>query len=944
MGESLESSGNAPRSAEDAGHISAFGDVRFNAHTGELQRDGRVARLTPKAAAVLTALLEGAPGIVTKEQLLNRVWGGRAISDEALTSCILELRRALDDDARNPRYIETRHRRGYRLMVPAIGLAIRGRLVSTEAIASEPVRLVGRAPELAELARCLQRARSGWRQVVFLTGEPGIGKSALANCFLEQLRAEQPVRIAHGQCLDQHGAGEPYLPLIEAVTRLAGQQGGPAVKTIFSAEAPSWAPQMPSLWTRDERKTLEARGQATRERMMREMTVALEAVASDVPLILKLEDIHWSDASTIDWLGHVARRPDPARLMILATFRPADAAAKKANLHALVTELVLHGCCREIELNPLSLEAIESYLKARLGEERVATLSSHLAPLLLDRTGGNPLFMSSIVNQLAHTSWDQPINQLMSIPHDVRRFIDSQIDELGNSDCDLLAAASVVRREFAAAAVAAALNVDVQEIEATCSRLARQGVFIVKGVSTTWPDGTLTERYSFRHDLHRQLLYDRLPATRRALSHARVGRRLEAAWTGQLEAIAAELAEHFELAGELVPAIPHHQRAAAKAMRRGANEEAIEHLRRALKAIEYIPDEAERTRIEVDLRVATGAAFIASKGYVAPEVLEAYTRAELLCDRLGERAEIIPAIWGQWLFWHGRGELGHARRLCARLLSLAESSGDASLMLQAHHANWPTLFLCGELIQAHRHASAGLRLYDPKIHRATASSYGNHDACACAYGTSAMVLGLQGKNEDARATIEAGLRVAMSLDDPFSLALTLYPMTAAAQLIGDVALATTNSEWSVRIAREHGLAQFETQSGALAGWCAVENGERDRGLALLTEATDALRAMQSLGWLSYLLGLLCDARIKAGQPSEAMKAVEEAISLVEVTGERFYSAELYRLRGELLAQASIGQSDEAKAEFNRAVQIAAQQGAVSLERKARDSLRLHRFG
>jgi predicted ATPase len=137
---------------------------------------------------------------------------------------------------------------------------------------------------------------------------------------------------------------------------------------------------MPSLWTRDERKTLEARGQATRERMMRELTAALEAVASDVPLILKLEDIHWSDASTIDWLGHVARRPDPARLMILATFRPADAAARKANLHALATELVLHGCCREIELNPLGLEAIESYLKARLGEEKAATLSSHLAP------------------------------------------------------------------------------------------------------------------------------------------------------------------------------------------------------------------------------------------------------------------------------------------------------------------------------------------------------------------------------------------------------------------------------------------------------------------------------------------------------------------------------------------------------------------------------------
>ena len=170
-------------------------------------------------------------------------------------------------------------------------------------------------------------------------------------------------------------------------------------------------------------------------------------------------------------------------------------AAKNANLHALVTELALHGCCREIELNPLNLKAVESYLKARLGEERAATLSSQLAPLLLDRTGGNPLFMTSIVNQLAHTSWDQPIDQLMAIPHDVRRFIDRQIDELGESDRDLLAVASVVRREFAAAVVAAVLDLDVQTIEAACSRLVRQGVFIVKGGSTSlagWnPDGAL---------------------------------------------------------------------------------------------------------------------------------------------------------------------------------------------------------------------------------------------------------------------------------------------------------------------------------------------------------------------------------------------------------------------------------------------------------------------
>src|SRR5262249_16765939 len=186
------------------------------------------------------------------------------------------------------------------------------------------------------------------------------------------------------------------------------------------------------------------------------------------------------------------------------------------------------------------------------------------------------------------------------------------------------------------------------------------------------------------------------------------------------------------------------------------------------------------------------------------------------------------AIWGQWMFRYARGELGHARRFCARLLGLAESSGDASLMLHAHHAMWPTLFMHGELIQARAHASAGLRLYHPKIHRTAASRYGNHDACTCAYNFSAISLGLQGKYEDARAMIEAGLRVAISLDDPFTLANTLYCTAVAAQLIGDVALATTNSESSARVSTEHGLAVLKIWSEAVAGVCAGADGRGER--------------------------------------------------------------------------------------------------------------------
>jgi predicted ATPase len=474
-----------------------FAKVRFDPRSGELSRAGRTVTLTPRAAAVLSTLARHARQLVTKDELFERVWSGRAVGDDALTSCIQELRSALGDDARHPRYIETHHRRGYRLMVPTDGCRAESGTASTPIEAPAPSAIVGRAAELAELARTFDRARSGQRQIVFLTGEPGIGKTTLANAFVGQIQSVQAAQIAHGQCLDHHGVGEPYLPLIEALTRLATGRDGAAAKSTLTAQAPSWLAQMPSLWTRSERNAVGTRGRATRERMLRELTLAIEAIAADLPLLVKLEDIHWSDASTLDWLAHVARRPEPARLMVLATFRNADPAAAKVGLSALVAELALHGQCKEVALLPLDQSAIESYLQVRLPDGSMR--SPELAPLLLERTGGNPLFLASIVNQLAQRPAVTP-GAVSSIPHDVRRFIDRQIDDLGEDDRTLLMAASVIGRRFATATLAAALDKDVDVVEAACARLARTGVFAGGAGSAAWPDGTRTDLYAFRHD------------------------------------------------------------------------------------------------------------------------------------------------------------------------------------------------------------------------------------------------------------------------------------------------------------------------------------------------------------------------------------------------------------------------------------------------------------
>jgi predicted ATPase len=387
-----------------------------------------------------------------------------------------------------------------------------------------------------------------------------------------------------------------------------------------------------------------------------------------------------------------------------------------------------------------------------------------------------------------------------------------------------------------------------------------------------------------------------------------------------------------------VRAIPHHQCAAAKALRRSASAEASEHLRRALDAVGLIADKVERAKIEVELRVALGATLMTTRGFGAPEVLDAYSRAEALCDRVGERADLFPAIWGQWMFRTGRGETKAGRRLGARLLALADKLDDIGLKIQAHHAMWSTSFVCGELAQARAHADAALALFDPNIHQSMASSYGNHDAGCCARNFSSLALALAGEGESARAMMESSLAAARGLDDPFSLALTLYFTSAAAQLQGDVTFATANSKLSLQMATEHDLAQPKAWSMGVAGWCIAQNGDLEEGLVLATEAIAAMQAIHSRHFLPYLFGLLADVHVKAGHETEAMKAVQDGLATAEGTGECFYSAELLRLRGELLAR-SPDRRTETEASFDAAIRAAQQQGALALERKATASLR-----
>ena len=259
------------------------------------------------------------------------------------------------------------------------------------------VHPVGRDAELGRLERCLGLALDGQRQIVFVTGEPGVGKTTLVDLFLQTLEG-RGVSATRGQCLALHGAGESYLPVLEALGRLGRHDDAGRVVTVLARHAPTWLAQMPSLVPPADRDRLhrEILG-STPERMLREMSEALEALTTAMPLVLVLEDIHWSDGASLDLIASLARRQEPARLLVLATFRVLETSGRLHPLRALKQELTAHGACEELALQVLTREAVDQYLGQRLVGAPVAP---EVAELVHRRTDGLAVFMVSLIDYL----------------------------------------------------------------------------------------------------------------------------------------------------------------------------------------------------------------------------------------------------------------------------------------------------------------------------------------------------------------------------------------------------------------------------------------------------------------------------------------------------------------------------------------------------------------
>jgi predicted ATPase len=444
-----------------------------------------------------------------------------------------------------------------------------------------------------------------------------------------------------------YGAGEAYLSLLDALARQCRESGGGRLLEMLDKHAPGWLVQMPGLLNTAQLKELQGRvAGATLERMLRELADAIEVISQERPLVLRLEDLHWSDYSTLEWLGFLARRPESARIMVLGTYRPVEVIVREHPLKRLKNELQLHGLCKESPLPLLSEASVMEYLNLRFaslnsssGERRAECHPQEpvrkLAQTIYERTDGNPLFMVNVFDHLVegkglkslHDRAGSPpaealVTNSIEMPPSLARMIEHNVERLNPDEQVVLEAASVTGIEFPAAAVAAALERPVTDIEAYCSRLARQQQFIhARGVDEL-PDGTVTATFRFLHALYRDVLRQRVPPGRQVELHRRIADRGEQAYGDKVGDVAVELAYHYRLAGNRIKTVTYLELAAERATARRAYHDAERHYRDAIEVLRAVPESPERFRHELSLLLALGSTTAATRGISSAESTE----------------------------------------------------------------------------------------------------------------------------------------------------------------------------------------------------------------------------------------------------------------------------------------------------------------------------------
>jgi DNA-binding winged helix-turn-helix (wHTH) protein/tetratricopeptide (TPR) repeat protein len=911
----------------------AFGPFRLDPVQRLLSRPGATIALRPKTLEVLLLLLRRPGEVVAKDELLATVWAGTAVSEYVLTTCISELRAALGDRSKPPRFLRTVHRTGYRLAVDDPSLS-----TSADDV-TDPPGMVGRERELARLRAALQQSHLGRRQIVFITGEMGIGKTTLANHFVTSCDGI----VARGQCVERFGAGEPYMPVLEAIGRLGRGEHERRVIDVMRRHAPAWLAAIPGLLPPEQRVVLRRETPAqTQESMLRQIADGFEALTEHQSMVLLLEDLHLSDHATLELLAALALREGPAHLIIVGTFRDAEVFPASSPFHRLRQQLLLHRQCEEIALAALDGGAIEDYLATRFAG---LAIPAGLASTIRRRTEGNPLYIARLIDHLLEEdvmAVDRAAGVIRlrdadlgrHVPRTLRAMIEQRTDGLAPDEREVLEAASVVGEQFWSAGVAAALGCDRETVERQCTQLVRHHGFLVVDQGADAAPSALGARYGFSHALYQQVLYERIEVTRRQRAHAAIGAALRDAWGERAGDVAAELASHFERGGDAASAVGFFDRAAAAAAGSGANREAVGYIDRALALLEPGGDERR-----LDLLMMRGPAALAVSGYGSVDVHDNYRRALALARQLDNPMRQMSCLIALSTCQQTRGSLDDGEDLAIELIRTGERIGlPAPLLAQLHNPLSQVRMYKGaveESLALADAAVAAMQMFPmpPTPPDGRGALWADPSVMLhCQHGAVSFAAG---RLAQAAVAVDAALRIARELRHPFNQASACTFAALYEDTMGRWGRAAVIAEEAIDAARAYDFPFWRGIAQIFRGHAMARGGDVQGGLACLREGIEVWGSTGARLATSNHLNLLADACLIAGDLPAARAALEGAETHATNTGERVFLAETYRL------QAACADADRAVALLHRAIETSRGQGTRLWE--LRSALALHRL-
>jgi predicted ATPase len=753
--------------------------------------------------------------------------------------------------------------------------------------------LVGREQEVGLLLDRWEQVKEGRGQVVLLSGEPGIGKSRLAYTLREHVTAEGSL-LFEARCspYHQHSALYPLIDVLQRTLLLTRQDADDekveklerALVLYNLQETLPLFTALLSLATPPQYPPLNVTPQKQKERTLQALLQLLIAQAERQATVSVWEDVHWADPSSLEFLTLLIEQIPTTKLLLVLTFRPEFIPSWKPRSH--ISQLVL---------NRLGKRQVEEMIeKVMAGKE----LPAEVVDQIRAKTDGVPLFVEELTKSVIESvesvgsvgaTGRSPLH--LAIPATLQEALLARLDRLSTAR-QVAQLGATLGREFSHELIQAVAPLSETDLHTALAKLVEAEILYQRGVGEQ-------ARYFFKHALIQDTAYQSLLKSTRQRYHQQIAQVLVERFPDTVETQPELLAHHYTEANLIEQAIPYWRQAGERASQRFSFVEAANHFTTGLTLLKTQPDTLERTQQELMLQIALGGSLTATKGPGALEVGETYTRARELCQRIGETPQLFSVLSGLRSFHLVRGEYQTARKLGEQMLRIAQSVQDTTLLLGAHFALETTCLFLGELALARGHFEQGIALHESQPKRSSAPVPGQ-DLEVASLCNAGYLLWLLGYPEQALNRSNEALTLTQGLAHPYDRAFALVGADTVRSFRGESQTAQELAEAGITLSTEQGLPFFLTAEFIHRGWALAQQGQTEEGIAQIHKGLTASRATGTEAYRAAYLGCLADAYRIANQPEDGLPVVAEALAVVDKTGERWWEAELYRLKGELL--------------------------------------------